>query len=438
MDKLVIHGGHPLQGTVRASGAKNAALPILIATLLAPGEHVIDNVPELVDVSFTLSLLGRIGCPSLIPAEGGARVRLDTTRVAFSEAPYDVVRKMRASVVALGPLLARCGHARVSLPGGCAIGVRPIDQHLKGLEALGCRFELEGGYVNGVVEHLRGAEIHLDVPTVTGTENIMMAAVLADGVSVIHNAAAEPEIVDLACFLRAMGARIRGEGTDTIEIDGVPALRPARNPYRIMGDRIEAGTYLVGGAITGGAVTVERAPVAALGPVLDTLRQAGCEVTVDGDRVHLRRDGDLRPVDIETRPHPGFPTDMQAQWMALMALAQGTSTIRETIFENRFMHAAELMRLGARIELDGNTARVHGREQLTGATVMATDLRASASLFLAGLAARGTTEMLRLYHLDRGYEKLEAKLAALGAQVERVPDDVRVRTGVSADDRAAI
>jgi len=438
MDKLVIRGGRPLQGTVRTSGAKNAALPILIATLLAPGEHLLDNVPELADVSLTLSLLGRIGCPSLV-ADGGSRVRLDTGRIAFCEAPYDVVRKMRASVLVLGPLLARCGEARVSLPGGCAIGVRPIDQHLKGLEALGCRFELSGGYVNGTVDHLRGADIDLDVPTVTGTENILMAAVLADGVSVIHNAACEPEIVDLARFLRSMGARIEGEGTSTVRVDGVPALRPARTPYRIMSDRIEAGTYLVAAAITGGAVTVERAPVAALEPVLAALRQAGCEVGVDGDRVFLRREGPLQSVDIETRPHPGFPTDMQAQWMALMSLAPGTSEIRETIFENRFMHAAELMRLGARIEPVGNRALVHGVPALTGATVMATDLRASASLVLAGLAAGGTTEMLRLYHLDRGYERLESKLQALGADVQRLPDDARVSRPAAVDqDRVAM
>ncbi|MCK6507380.1 UDP-N-acetylglucosamine 1-carboxyvinyltransferase [Myxococcota bacterium] len=444
MDKLVIHGGLPLHGTVRASGAKNAALPILIATLLAPGEHVLDNVPELADVSLTLSLLGRIGCPSLVPDDGGSRVRLDTWRIAFSEAPYDVVRKMRASVLALGPLLARQGQARVSLPGGCAIGVRPVDQHLKGLEALGCRFELSGGYVNGRVDHLRGGEVRFDMPTVTGTENVMMAAVLADGVSVLHNAAREPEVVDLARFLRAMGARIEGEGTDTITVDGVPALRPTRTPYSIMPDRIEAGTYLVAGAITGGAVTVERAPVHALAPVLDALRAAGCEVSADGvgpdgaGRIHLRREGPLAPVSIETQPHPGFPTDMQAQWMALMSLAEGDSVIRETIFENRFMHAAELMRMGARIEPDRDRAVVRGVRRLEGATVMATDLRASASLVLAGLAAHGSTEMLRLYHLDRGYERLEAKLAALGARVRRVPDDVRVVRVVEPDeDRAA-
>lgn len=433
MDKLVIEGGAPLRGEIPASGAKNAALPILIATLLAPGEHEIWNVPDLVDVSTTLSLLGRLGCPSLVPEPDadsyGQRVRIDTTRIAFSEAPYDLVRKMRASVLALGPLLARCGHARVSLPGGCAIGVRPIDQHLKGLEALGCVFELSEGYVNGRVEHLKGAEIHLDVPTVTGTENILMAAVLADGVSTIHNAACEPEIVDLARFLRSMGARITGEGTSTIEVDGVPALRPARTPHRILPDRIEAGTYLVAAAMTGGDVTVTRCQPDDLRPLLAVLEQAGCTVEEGPEHVRVARSGPLRPVSVETQPHPGFPTDMQAQWMTLMSLAEGACDICETIFENRFMHVAELHRLGADIAVDGKCARVTGVEQLRGATVMATDLRASASLVLAGLAADGLTEILRLYHLDRGYERLEAKLGALGATVARVPDDMRVRPG---------
>ncbi len=436
MDKLLIEGGRALRGTVTVSGAKNAALPILIATLLAPGEHVIDNVPELVDVSFTLSLLGRIGCPSLVIPEPGVaealerrnRVRIDTSRIAFSEAPYDVVRKMRASVLALGPLLARCGHARVSLPGGCAIGVRPIDQHLKGLEALGCRFELAGGYVNGRVERLVGADITLDTPTVTGTENILMAATLAEGHTVIRNAACEPEIRDLAIFLRGMGARIRGAGTPIIHVEGVPALHPSATPHRIVPDRIEAGTYLVAGAITAGDVRVVGADPGDLQPVIASLRAAGCTVLVSGSAIRVTRDGPLLPVDVETQPHPGFPTDMQAQWMALMTLAEGRTELIENIFENRFMHAAELMRLGADIEQNGRRAVVRGSPRLIGATVMATDLRASASLVLAGLAAHGTTQVLRLYHLDRGYERLEEKLGQLGARVLRVPDDVRVRT----------
>jgi UDP-N-acetylglucosamine 1-carboxyvinyltransferase len=407
MDKLVIDGGHRLDGQVRASGAKNAALPILISTLVAPGQHTIDNVPELVDISTTLSLLGRIGCPSLVsdPDAGGVpgRVVIDTTRIAFSEAPYDLVRKMRASVLALGPLLARCGEARVSLPGGCAIGVRPIDQHLKGLEALGCTFEMSGGYVYGRVDHLKGADIELDFPTVTGTENILSAAVLADGVTRIHNAAREPEIQDLVRFLRSMGARIEGEGTETLTVDGVPALRPSRHPHSILPDRIEAGTYLVAALTTAGDVTVTGVDVDSLKVLFPLFRAAGAEVTAGDDWVRVRCDGRPLPVSVETMPHPGFPTDMQAQWMAAMCLARGESTVRETIFENRFMHVAELSRLGARVDIEGNEANVTGVESLVGATVMATDLRASASLVLAGLAAKGQTEVLRLYHLDRGY-----------------------------------
>jgi len=434
MDKLVIEGGLPLNGSVPISGAKNAALPILIATLLAPGEHVIDNVPGLVDVSSTLSLMGRIGCPSLL---SGSRVRLDTTRVAFCEAPYDVVRKMRASVLVLGPLLARCGEARVSLPGGCAIGMRPVDQHLKGLEALGCTFNLENGYINGRVDHLVGADIHLDVPTVTGTENILMAAVLAEGITRIHNAAREPEIVDLARFLRSMGARVTGEGTDVIEVDGVPALRPSRIPHRILPDRIEAGTYLVAGAITGGRLTIEGAPVEELNAVLAVLEQAGCSISVTGDAITVERNGPLQSVNVSTEPHPGFPTDMQAQWMALMAVANGVSVVEECIFENRFMHVPELNRLGARVVTDGRCATITGVSDLVGATVMATDLRASASLVLAGLVASGQTQMLRLYHLDRGYDRLVEKLQGVGARVVRVADDVTVEVGSLTQDEEA-
>jgi UDP-N-acetylglucosamine 1-carboxyvinyltransferase len=428
MDKLVISGGRPLSGTVPVSGAKNAALPILIATIVAPGEHRLANVPDLVDVSSMLSLLGRIGCPSLV----NPVIRIDTSRVTFNEAPYDLVRKMRASVLALGPLLARCGEAHVSLPGGCAIGVRPIDQHLKGLEALGCRFELDGGYVHGKVDRLRGAHIVFDVATVTGTENVLMAAVLAEGETVLENAAAEPEVEDLARFLTGMGAKIRGAGTPRIEITGVSSLRPAAEPYRILPDRIEAGTYLVAGAITGGDVRCEGADADDLAPVLEALEASGCGVERGAGWVRAWRDGPIRPIELETRPHPGFPTDMQAQFMALLSLAEGSSRIRETIFENRFMHAAELLRLGARIDIDGNLATVHGADHLSGATVMATDLRASASLVLAGLAARGTTEVLRLYHLDRGYERLEEKLGAIGAQVQRASEGRPVSAGRAA------
>ncbi len=421
MEKLILEGGHPLHGTVRASGAKNAALPILIATLLAPGEHRIANVPELADVSHTLSMLGRMGCPSL----AGPTTRVDTARVAYCEAPYDVVRRMRASVLVLGPLLAREGQAIVALPGGCAIGVRPIDQHLKGLEALGCTFELRDGNVIGRTDGLRGAEIDLDVPTVTGTENILMAAVLAQGTSVIRNAAREPEVVDLGRFLISLGARIEGLGTDTLVVEGVPRLTPASRPWRILPDRIETGTYLVAAAATGGAIEVVDTDPTLLGAVLDKLVEAGCEVRTEADRIHLSRSGPLRAFEVTTEPYPGFPTDMQAQFMTLACLAEGTSTLVETIFENRFMHAAELRRMGAEIETQGNTAVVHGRGRLQSSPVMASDLRASAALVIAGLAAEGLTEVLRIYHLDRGYEDLVGKLRGLGAQVGRASDDER-------------
>ncbi|TVQ92166.1 MAG: UDP-N-acetylglucosamine 1-carboxyvinyltransferase [Deltaproteobacteria bacterium] len=420
MDKIVVAGGRPLNGEIQTSGAKNAALPILVATLLAPGEHRITNLPNLVDISSTLSLLGRIGCPSLFQAES---TRVDTTRIAFSEAPYDVVRKMRASVLVLGPLLARHGACKVSLPGGCAIGVRPIDQHLKGLEALGARFELSGGYINGRADGLRGAEINLDMPTVTGTENILMAATLAEGTSVIHNAAREPEIVDLANFLISLGARIEGAGTSTLTIHGVPRLSPASRPYRVLPDRIEAGTYLCAAAIAGGNVTVTRCEPSTLTAVIDKLREAGCEITVDDDRVTCARTGELRPFHVDTQPHPGFPTDMQAQLMAVACIANGTSTFRENIFENRYMHAAELLRMGARIDVQGRVATVRGVPSLTGASVMASDLRASAALVLSGLAAQGVTQVLRIYHLDRGYEDMTARLRGVGASIARLADD---------------
>jgi len=420
MEKIVIEGGHPLVGTVRASGAKNAALPILIATLLAPGEHRLANVPDLADVSSTLSLLGRIGCPSLI----GPSVRVDTTRIAFCEAPYDVVRKMRASVLVLGPLLARQGEAKVSLPGGCAIGVRPIDQHLKGLEALGATFELSGGYIHGKAGRLRGADILLDMPTVTGTENILMAAVLADGTSVLRNAAREPEVVDLANFLVTLGAKIEGIGTSTLTIHGVPRLSPASRPYDIVPDRIESGTYLCAAAVTGGDITVTDTDPTQLETVLSKLAETGCEITVSGTSIRLKGPERLRSFKLRTEPHPGFPTDMQAQLMVMACIADGTSTITETIFENRFMHAAELMRMGARIETRGNTATLQGVPKLTGASVMASDLRASAALLLAALSAEGLTEVLRIYHLDRGYDGMVEKLRGLGAHIGRMGDDV--------------
>jgi len=421
MDKIVIDGGVPLHGTLSASGAKNAALPILFATLLAPGEHRIANMPKLVDVSETLSLLGRIGCPSL----AGSTTRIDTSRVVFCEAPYDVVRKMRASVLVLGPLLAREGTARVSLPGGCAIGVRPIDQHLNGLEALGCRFELEGGYVNGSTDGLRGAEIHLDVPTVTGTENIVMAAVLADGTSVIHNAAKEPEVADVCRFLTTLGARIEGIGTSTLTIDGVARLSPASRPYRIVPDRIETGTYLCAAATAGGDLEVLETDPTLITAVTEKLTEAGCTVEIGPRSVRVRREGPLHPIEVATAAYPGFPTDMQAQLMTVACMAEGRSVITETIFENRFMHAAELGRMGAHIETQGNVATVHGTGRLMSSPVMASDLRASAALVLAGLAAEGLTEVLRIYHLDRGYEDMVGKLRGVGARIGRVSDEVR-------------
>jgi UDP-N-acetylglucosamine 1-carboxyvinyltransferase len=420
MEKLVIEGGHALRGSIPVSGAKNAALPILIATLVAPGEHRLANIPDLADTSSTLSLLGRIGCPSLV----NGVVKLDTTRIAFSEAPYDVVRKMRASVLVLGPLLARTGEAKVSLPGGCAIGTRPIDQHLKGLEALGCRFELSGGYIHGTVHDLKGADIHLDMPTVTGTENILMAAVLARGTTFLRNAAREPEVEDLCRFLVSLGARIEGIGTSTLVVEGVSRLTPASRPYRIVADRIEAGTYLCAGAAAGGEVTITGVEPAHLVATLAKLREAGCEIQVGTDSVRLERSGKLQPFRLRTEPYPGLPTDMQAQLMTVACLAEGTSTLEENIFENRFMHAAELVRMSADISCTARVATVRGSGRLSGAAVMASDLRASAALVLAGLAAEGMTQVLRIYHLDRGYENLVGKLRAVGARIGRVADNL--------------
>jgi UDP-N-acetylglucosamine 1-carboxyvinyltransferase len=435
MEKLIIEGGRPLQGTIANSGAKNAALPILIATLVAPGEHRLTNVPDLADTSSTLSLLGRIGCPSLV----NGVVRLDTSRVAFSEAPYDVVRKMRASVLVLGPLLARTGEAKVSLPGGCAIGTRPIDQHLKGLEALGCRFELSGGYIHGRTDGLRGADIHLDMPTVTGTENIVMAAVLAQGTTRISNAAREPEVEDLCRFLVTLGAKIEGIGTSTLLIEGSSRLTPASRPYRIVSDRIEAGTYLCAGAISGGEITVTDTDPLLMEATLAKLEEAGCSIERGKTSVTLRRSTPLRPFRVRTEPHPGLPTDMQAQLMAVACLANGTSIFEETIFENRFMHAAELARMGADISHSGRLATIRGTGQLQGAQVMASDLRASAALVLAGLAAGGITEVLRIYHLDRGYEKLVSKLRNVGARITRVSDSLlgvdKLKAALDAADR---
>ena len=414
--RLVVEGGFPLRGEVAVSAAKNAALPALAAALLTPEPVILENVPALADVTTIRSLLGRLGAEISDGLDGSTGVQVAS--VASHEAPYDLVSTMRASVLVLGPLLARSGVARVALPGGCAIGPRPIDQHLKGLQKLGAEIVIENGYVEARASRLKGARISTDLVTVTGTENLMMAAALAEGTTVIENAAREPEVADLARLLSAMGARIDGAGTERMEIQGVPELGGAR--HRIIPDRIEAGTLLVAGAITGGDVTVTGAWPRHLTATLAKLEECGATIDVDGDRVRCRAQGPPQPADVITSPFPGFPTDMQAQVMALLGLADGLSKITETIFENRFMHAAELCRLGARIETDGATAVVRGVAAYQGAPVMATDLRASASLVLAGLAACGTTEVSRVYHLDRGYERLEVKLAALGARIQRV------------------
>lgn len=428
MEKLVIQGGHRLEGTIAAAGAKNAALPILIATLLAPGTHRLANVPQLADISSTLSLLGRVGCPSLV----APTLKVDTSRITFCEAPYDIVTRMRASVLALGPLLARCGEAIVSMPGGCAIGTRPIDQHLKGLEALGCTFELSDGNIHGRSDGLRGADIAFDMPTVGGTENLLMAAVLAEGTTILRNAACEPEIVDLANFLTTLGAHIEGAGTPVITIHGVHRLTPASRPYRVMSDRIEVGTYLCAAAATGGRIEITDTEPQMLAPVLAKLEQAGAKVSTTETSITLDQSGPLRPFELTTEPHPGFPTDMQAQMCAVACLAEGTSTIRENIFENRFMHAAEMRRMGARIDISSRTAIVHGTGRLSSATVMASDLRASAALAIAALGAekerpveqRGLSALRHLHHLDRGYEDFVGKLRSLGARVARVNDEL--------------
>jgi UDP-N-acetylglucosamine 1-carboxyvinyltransferase len=414
--RLVIEGGTPLRGEVPVSAAKNAALPDLCAALLTAQPVVLENVPALADVTTTRSLLERLGGVISTDADGGTRVQVP--RVTSNEAPYELVSTMRASVLVLGPLLARAGLAKVALPGGCAIGVRPIDQHLKGFQKLGAEVFIRNGYVEARASRLKGARITTDLVTVTGTENLMMAAALAEGTTVIENAAREPEVTDLARLLSAMGARIDGAGTERIEIEGVPELGGAR--HRVIPDRIEAGTLLVGAAITGGDVTITGAEPRHLSAVLSKLEECGAAVTVSGDRIRGQGPARPRAADLITSPFPGFPTDMQAQFMAMLGLADGISKISETIFENRFMHAAELCRMGARIEAEGSTAVIRGQRYYHGAPVMATDLRASASLVLAGLAARGRTEVSRVYHLDRGYERLEAKLRSLGAAIERV------------------
>ena len=419
MDKLQIRGGVPLEGEVRISGAKNATLPILAGALLADGPVTIGNVPHLQDVTTMIELIGRMGAS--VTVDERMRIEVDPRSTRHTFAPYELVKTMRAAILVLGPLVARYGSADVSLPGGCAIGARPVNIHVAGLQAMGAEVHIENGYIKARAGRLKGARIVLETVTVTGTENLMMAAALADGRTILENAAREPEIVDLALFLNAMGARISGQGTDTIVIDGVESLHGAS--YDVLPDRIEAGTYLVAGAITGGRVRARGARAEHLDAVLAKLEEAGAVVTRGDDFVEVDMRG-RRPksVDIRTAPHPGFPTDMQAQFAALNTVAEGVGTIVETIFENRFMHMLEMRRMGAEIRLEGNTAIIKGVPRLTAAPVMATDLRASASLVLAGLVADGTTEIERIYHIDRGYECIEEKLQGLGAQIRRVAE----------------
>ncbi len=417
MDKLVIAGGKKLKGDVTISGSKNASLPIFVATILAPGINQISNVPFLRDINTTIKVLESLGAD--VKGKGDV-VRIDTTNISSHEATYDLVKTMRASVLVLGPLLARFGKARVSLPGGCAIGARPINLHLKGLQALGAEIVLEHGYVEARCRRLKGARINFDISTVGGTEHLMMAAATAKGDTVLENSAREPEIVDLANFLNSMGAKIEGAGTDTINIHGVSELSAAN--CEVMPDRIEAGTFMIAAAMTGGDIKIHRMKLEHLDALTFKLQDAGVEITSRDGVVRVKGPKKIGSLNIKTRPYPGFPTDMQAQFMAMMCVADGASVISENIFENRFMHVSELQRFGADITVAGSTATVKGVKKLSGAPVMATDLRASASLILAGLAAEGTTEITRIYHLDRGYEAIEKKLASLGANIVRVKE----------------
>ena len=415
MQKLAIQGGNPLHGEVLISGAKNAALPIMCASLLSAEPLKLSNVPDLHDVSTMRKLLQQMGVSADVQGES---LTLSGERVSNLEAPYDMVKTMRASVLVLGPLVARFGEARVSLPGGCAIGSRPVDLHIKGLQAMGAQISMEHGYIHAQAKRLKGARIFFDIVSVTGTENLMMAAALADGVTVLENAAREPEVVDLANCLIAMGANISGAGSDTITITGVEKLNGAE--HRILPDRIESGTFLVAAAATGGSITLRNTSADILDTVLEKLTEAGAQLRVEADTIHLEMQGRPKSVNLRTSPYPAFPTDMQAQFMALNAIADGSAMMVETIFENRFMHVQELRRLGAQIDVEGNTALVRGVPRLEGATVMATDLRASASLVIAGLVAQGETIIDRIYHLDRGYAHIEAKLSQLGASIRRL------------------
>ncbi len=422
MEKLIIKGNTPLNGEIRISGAKNAALPILAASLLSSAPIQISNIPHLQDVTTIVSLLGRMGVR--ITLDERSNIEVDASRLESFNAPYELVRTMRASVLVLGPLLSRFGQAEVSLPGGCAIGTRPVDQHLKGLQAMGADISIENGYIKATAKKLKGATIVMDLVTVTGTENIMMAAALAQGQTIIHNAAREPEVEDLANFLNTLGAKVSGAGTSTIVIDGVDKLGGGR--YHVLPDRIETGTYLAAATVTRGKIKVKNTRPDLLESVLLKLEETGAVIDTGADWISLDMKGN-RPyaINISTAPYPAFPTDMQAQMMAVNAVAEGTGVITETIFENRFMHAQELQRMGAKIALKGNTAICTGTNDLHGAPVMATDLRASASLVLAGLAAKGETSIDRIYHIDRGYECIEEKLAQLGAQIHRIPSNTK-------------
>ena len=421
MDKLIVTGAGALDGEVVISGAKNAALPILISSLLVDGKLTLSNVPHLQDITTTMSLLAYLGVE--LEVDERMRICADASKLNQSKAPYDLVKTMRASILVLGPLVARLGHAEVSLPGGCAIGSRPVNLHIKGLEAMGAEVVIEEGYIRARCERLQGARIFMDMVSVTGTENLMMAASLAQGTTVIENAAREPEIVDLANCLNAMGAKISGAGTSELIIDGVDSLKDAS--HKVIPDRIETGTYLVAGAVTRGRVKARSTDASYLESVLDKLSEAGADIKVKGDCIELDMHGQQpKAVDIYTAPHPAFPTDMQAQFVTLNAVAQGTSKVVENIFENRFMHAQELQRMGANIDLEGNTLFIKGRNKLRGAPVMATDLRASASLVIAGLVSDQPTVIDRIYHIDRGYESIEEKLSRLGANIRRVPGHV--------------
>ncbi|MBW6484918.1 MAG: UDP-N-acetylglucosamine 1-carboxyvinyltransferase [Syntrophobacterales bacterium] len=415
MDKIEIIGGRRLQGEVRISGAKNAALPVLASALLVDGWNTFHNIPDLEDIKTIRTLLASLG----VKSEGGETLMISAGEITSCEASYDLVRKMRASVLVLGPLVARRGEARVSLPGGCAIGARPVNLHVKALREMGAEVELKDGYIEAKASRLKGATIYFDTPTVTGTENIMMAATLADGTTVLKNAAREPEIVNLAGVLSGMGARIRGAGSDVITIEGVKALHPAE--ARVIPDRIEAGTFIIAAGMTNGDIRILDCEPRDFEALTAKLLATGMEIKIEDGNLRVQGKKQVKSVDVKTMPHPGFPTDLQAQIMAMMTIAKGLSVITETVFENRFMHVSEMIRLGADIVIEGNSAIVRGIPQLHGAPVMATDLRASASLILAGLAAEGKTVLSRVYHIDRGYEQIEKKFSALGADIKRIP-----------------